>query len=51
MELSRGKMLHLRSGMLQGGNMYNVSCTCMEDSNDFAGMVNANVRLASVLCI
>lgn len=51
MELSRGKMLLLRSGALQGGKVYNVSCTCTSESGGSAGMVNANVRLDSVLCI
>jgi len=51
MELSRGKTLRLHSGVLQGGKMYNISCTCMSESGDSAGMVNANVRLDSVLRI
>ena len=44
-------MLLLRSGALQGGKVYNISCTCTSESSDSAGMVNANVRLDSVLCI
>jgi len=51
MEMSRGKTLRLHSGVLQGGKVYNISCTCTSESSNSAGMVNANVRLDSVLCI
>jgi len=48
MELSRGKTLHLHSGVLQGGKVYNISCACTSESSNSAGMVNANVRLYCV---
>ena len=51
MELSRGKTLRLYSGVLQGGKVYNISCACVSESSNSAGMVNANVRFVSVLCI
>jgi len=51
MELSKGKTLHLHSGVLQGGKVYNISCMCTSESTNSAGMVNANVRLDSMLCI
>jgi len=51
MEMSRGKTLRLHSGVLQGGKVYNISCTCTSESSDSAAMVNANVSLDSVLCI
>ncbi|XP_023723547.1 uncharacterized protein LOC111873237 isoform X4 [Cryptotermes secundus] len=39
-ELPRGKRLCLHNGMLQGGKVYNISCTCTSESNESAGLIN-----------